>query len=91
MQLSRLAVVLLLAAALCIARASRDLDDSSSNRQLLQTPTSADCDRSVKHCTACRYQFYRGTVTKVWGGAAGAAGVSRISGSVARTSRGRES
>ena len=38
---------------------------ASSGRQLLQTPTATDCDRSVKHCDTCRYQFYRGTVTKV--------------------------
>jgi hypothetical protein len=27
--------------------------------------TTADCDRSVKHCQSCRYQFFRGTTTKV--------------------------
>lgn len=34
-------------------------------RQLLQTtPTPADCAASVRNCVACRYMFYRGTVTK---------------------------
>lgn len=26
--------------------------------------TEADCDRSVKNCVQCRYQFFRGTTTK---------------------------
>jgi hypothetical protein len=61
---SKLSTLLLLAAVLGAASASRAIEEPSG-RQLLQAPTSADCDRSVKHCTACRYQFYRGTVTKV--------------------------
>lgn len=28
------------------------------------SPTRADCDRSVKNCVECRYQFFRGTTTK---------------------------
>ncbi|KIZ04286.1 hypothetical protein MNEG_3672 [Monoraphidium neglectum] len=60
---SKLSTLLLLAAVLGAASASRAIEEPSG-RQLLQAPTSADCDRSVKHCTACRYQFYRGTVTK---------------------------
>ena len=64
---SRLALLLLLAAALGCASASRGLsgDDVSNGRSLLQAPNATDCDRSVKNCAACRYQFYRGTVTKV--------------------------
>lgn len=26
--------------------------------------TSDDCSRSVPNCRSCRYQFYRGTVTR---------------------------
>jgi hypothetical protein len=33
--------------------------------------TEADCDRSVKNCRQCRYQFFRGTTTKVRGGLLG--------------------
>ena len=66
---SRLVVLLLWAAALGCATASRDLsapeDLSPSSRHLLQGPAAADCDRSVKHCQSCRFQFFRGTVTKV--------------------------
>lgn len=66
---SRLAVLLLAAAVLGYAHASRELSEdftaAASGRQLLQTPNATDCDRSVKHCDTCRYQFYRGTVTKV--------------------------
>lgn len=28
------------------------------------SPTAADCNRSVRHCDTCRYQFFRGTTTK---------------------------
>ncbi|KAI8467373.1 MAG: hypothetical protein J3K34DRAFT_523771 [Monoraphidium minutum] len=39
--------------------------DGPAGRQLLQaSPNATDCDRSVKNCVACRYQFYRGTITK---------------------------
>ena len=67
---SKLAALLLLAAALGFASASRDLSApegelAPSSRHLLQGPAAADCDRSVKHCQSCRFQFFRGTVTKV--------------------------
>ncbi|KAI8470423.1 MAG: hypothetical protein J3K34DRAFT_521329 [Monoraphidium minutum] len=64
---SRLSCLLLLAAVLGAAHAARELDDVSADagRHLLQaSPNATDCDRSVKNCIACRYQFYRGTVTK---------------------------
>jgi hypothetical protein len=54
---------LLLALALGAADAARELGASGpAGRSLLQTAT--DCDRSIKHCSQCRYQFFRGTVTK---------------------------
>jgi hypothetical protein len=36
-------------------------DGDQQGRQLLQDGT--DCDRSIKNCATCRYQFYRATVT----------------------------
>jgi len=55
-----------LAALFSAALASRELvsDEFDSGRQLLQTPNATDCSRSVPNCKTCRYQFFRGTVTK---------------------------
>ena len=62
-------MLLLAAAVLGCAHAGRDLSadftGADSGRQLLQSPSTADCDRSVNNCEACRFQFFRGTVTKV--------------------------
>jgi hypothetical protein len=48
------------------ALATRELpvDGDDQGRQLLQTPGTADCDRSVKNCLTCRYQFLAGTVSR---------------------------
>lgn len=56
-------VLLCLAAALGCAYASRELSSDATGRHLLQTPNATDCARSVANCRACRYQFFRGTVT----------------------------
>ena len=56
------ALSLVLLAALCGAALGRDF--SPAGRELLQTPTADECARSVPNCKACRYQFFRGTVTR---------------------------
>jgi hypothetical protein len=61
----RLAVLLCLAAVCGSALASRpDLFDASGDagRALLQD--SAACGAAIQNCNACRYQFFRGTVTR---------------------------
>lgn len=57
---------LLLLAAVLGASAARELSaDGAAGRQLLQGPSPQECDRSIKNCESCRFQFFRGTTTKV--------------------------
>lgn len=75
----RLVAALLLLAAVLGASASTPevpANDAPSGRQLLQGgPSVAECDRSIKNCEVCRFQFFRGTQTKVGGFARRAAPV----------------
>jgi hypothetical protein len=62
----RLAILLCLAAVCGSALATRaDLFDASGDagRSLLQQ-TGTQCSGAITHCNACRYQFFRGTVTR---------------------------
>jgi hypothetical protein len=58
-----LALFCLVALFSSVALASRELS-ADNGRQLLQSPNATDCSRSVPNCKTCRYQFFRGTVTK---------------------------
>ena len=70
--MTRSALCLALLAALCgAAAAGRAMEGPLSvggvtpaptGRELLQSAN--DCTRSVPHCAACRFQFFRGTVTR---------------------------
>lgn len=55
------ALSLVLLAALCGAALGRDF--SPAGRDLLQV-SSAECNRAVNGCKTCRFQFFRGTVTR---------------------------
>ena len=55
------ALSLVLLAALCGAALGRDF--SPAGRDLLQV-SADECNRAVNGCKTCRFQFFRGTVTR---------------------------